>query len=128
MFFVLMRRRPPRSTRTDTLFPYTTLFRSVVIDWIHGVAGPRTRGVPVLIAGMTRGGGVYSLPGEIVHGWNKPARSASGRGEASTLEQSADAGVGQGGGGTFHVLQQALDDHLHRLVLRLRHEIGRAHV
>src|SRR3546814_4460187 len=27
-FFVLRRRRPPRSTRTDTLFPYTTLFRS----------------------------------------------------------------------------------------------------
>src|SRR3546814_13022431 len=28
MFFFLMSRRPPRSTRTDTLFPYTTLFRS----------------------------------------------------------------------------------------------------
>src|SRR3546814_1134145 len=27
-FFCLMVRRPPRSTRTDTLFPYTTLFRS----------------------------------------------------------------------------------------------------
>src|SRR3546814_16483594 len=27
-FFFLMTRRPPRSTRTDTLFPYTTLFRS----------------------------------------------------------------------------------------------------
>src|SRR3546814_18301495 len=26
--FFLMRRLPPRSTRTDTLFPYTTLFRS----------------------------------------------------------------------------------------------------
>src|SRR3546814_16191209 len=26
--FCLMIRRPPRSTRTDTLFPYTTLFRS----------------------------------------------------------------------------------------------------
>src|SRR3546814_11689188 len=26
-----MRRRPPRSTRTDTLFPYTTLFRSLQI-------------------------------------------------------------------------------------------------
>src|SRR3546814_18646789 len=26
-----MRRRPPRSTRTDTLFPYTTLFRSVSV-------------------------------------------------------------------------------------------------
>src|SRR3546814_18860157 len=30
-FFFLMIRRPPRSTRTDTLFPYTTLFRSVSI-------------------------------------------------------------------------------------------------
>src|SRR3546814_15061806 len=34
-----MIRRPPRSTRTDTLFPYTTLFRSddfdlIVVDWI----------------------------------------------------------------------------------------------
>src|SRR3546814_15473971 len=28
-FFVLMIRRPPRSTRTDTLFPYTTFFRSL---------------------------------------------------------------------------------------------------
>src|SRR3546814_10399059 len=27
--FFLMIRRPPRSTRTDTLFPYTTLFRSL---------------------------------------------------------------------------------------------------
>src|SRR3546814_4801037 len=27
-----MIRRPPRSTRTDTLFPYTTLFRSVLRD------------------------------------------------------------------------------------------------
>src|SRR3546814_20161119 len=29
-FCFLMIRRPPRSTRTDTLFPYTTLFRSLV--------------------------------------------------------------------------------------------------
>src|SRR3546814_20410763 len=28
IMFFLMIRRPPRSTRTDTLFPYTTLFRS----------------------------------------------------------------------------------------------------
>src|SRR3546814_13894537 len=34
--FFLMIRRPPRSTRTDTLFPYTTLFRS---------DGPRNRPV-----------------------------------------------------------------------------------
>src|SRR3546814_16774632 len=28
-----MTRRPPRSTRTDTLFPYTTLFRSIARAW-----------------------------------------------------------------------------------------------
>src|SRR3546814_5357983 len=33
MFIFLMIRPPPRSTRTDTLFPYTTLFRS------HGTGG-----------------------------------------------------------------------------------------
>src|SRR3546814_7705428 len=33
-----MIRRPPRSTRTDTLFPYTTLFRSPIID---GLPHPR---------------------------------------------------------------------------------------
>src|SRR3546814_16841009 len=33
-FFFLMIRRPPRSTRTDTLFPYTTLFRSA--DLLEG--------------------------------------------------------------------------------------------
>src|SRR3546814_5793896 len=34
-FFFLMIRRPPRSTRTDTLFPYTTLFRSAEV--VEGV-------------------------------------------------------------------------------------------
>src|SRR3546814_6577709 len=33
-FFFVMIRRPPRSTRTDTLFPYTTLFRSLA-DRVH---------------------------------------------------------------------------------------------
>src|SRR3546814_15658857 len=32
LFVFLMIRRPPRSTRTDTLFPYTTLVRSVLGD------------------------------------------------------------------------------------------------
>src|SRR3546814_20723195 len=35
-----MFRRPPRSTRTDTLFPYTTLFRSKVGLIAKGVKGP----------------------------------------------------------------------------------------
>src|SRR3546814_18180349 len=33
--FFLVLRRPPRSTRTDTLFPYTTLFRSHSTDLGH---------------------------------------------------------------------------------------------
>src|SRR3546814_11528636 len=35
-FFFLMILRPPRSTRTDTLFPYTTLFRSRV--WMDSIS------------------------------------------------------------------------------------------
>src|SRR3546814_443977 len=33
-----MIRRPPRSTRTDTLLPYTTLFRSIVSHWGQGLS------------------------------------------------------------------------------------------
>src|SRR3546814_19758683 len=41
-----MIRRPPRSTRTDTLFPYTTLFRSIPqrlrqLRWLRAVIGER---------------------------------------------------------------------------------------
>src|SRR3546814_17037219 len=38
-----MIRRPPRSTRTDTLFPYTTLFRSSDSHWPHAPRPHRTR-------------------------------------------------------------------------------------
>src|SRR3546814_15151799 len=38
-FFFLMIRRPPRSTRTHTLFPYTTLFRSAARDFRGGGQG-----------------------------------------------------------------------------------------
>src|SRR3546814_19335639 len=39
-FLFLMIRRPPRSTRTDTLFPYTTLFRSLAHGLLLGAAVP----------------------------------------------------------------------------------------
>src|SRR3546814_5412028 len=38
-----MKRRPPRSTRTDTLVPYTTLFRSHSIDFLDRVVDPEQR-------------------------------------------------------------------------------------
>src|SRR3546814_4012433 len=43
-----MIRRPPRSTRTDTLFPYTTLFRSpvsiAILRWLSRIGRPRSPG------------------------------------------------------------------------------------
>src|SRR3546814_4418759 len=44
--FFLMIRRPPRSTRTDTLFPYTTLFRSPDATRVNLDA---VRALPVLL-------------------------------------------------------------------------------
>src|SRR3546814_2404806 len=44
-FFFLMIRRPPRSTRTDTLFPYTTLFRSCPLhNWNISLATGEAQG------------------------------------------------------------------------------------
>src|SRR3546814_297180 len=43
VFFFLMKRRPPRSTRHDTLFPYTTLFLSRAGAW--RLSGSRRQGV-----------------------------------------------------------------------------------
>src|SRR3546814_17456553 len=52
-----MIRRPPRSTRTDTLFPYTTLFRSCLgVD----ILSTDRRGVPV-----GRGNGHHSINGPV---------------------------------------------------------------
>src|SRR3546814_13075299 len=45
LLFVLMIRRPPRSTRTDTLFPYTTLFRSRADAGVLGAADLRRPGL-----------------------------------------------------------------------------------
>src|SRR3546814_738522 len=55
-----MRRRPPRSTRTDTLFPYTTLFRSHVLLAVERHAAERLAGRqpveadPGIVGGDTR--------------------------------------------------------------------------
>src|SRR3546814_8025089 len=40
-----MNRRPPRATRTDTLFPYTTLFRSSFIAFGHDGSQSAARGL-----------------------------------------------------------------------------------
>src|SRR3546814_11510706 len=50
LFFFLMKRRPPSSTRTDTLFPYTTLFRSPLAEPASGPQSDRSsRRVPLTV-------------------------------------------------------------------------------
>src|SRR3546814_18935768 len=49
-----MRRRPPRSTRTDTLFPYTTLFRSTFRTAVEIRDEIKARGWNKVVAFQTR--------------------------------------------------------------------------
>src|SRR3546814_1065796 len=59
----LMIRRPPRSTRTDTLFPYTTLFRSARTDDGGGTrACCSDQGAGVLRPHQDAGKGLRELP------------------------------------------------------------------
>src|SRR3546814_11028954 len=79
MFLFLMIRRPPRSTRTDTLFPYTTLFRSVALAEVGDVADVRRAEHPEL--GLHRAG------------------VAVGAGRAALARLDNPAGVPGAGGG-----------------------------
>src|SRR3546814_14905330 len=76
LFFFLMIRRPPRSTRTDTLFPYTTLFRSYR-SWLrrHDPQG----------AGNDRGPGAYARHAGDGPAWSLCRDDASPRGHGSSL-------------------------------------------
>src|SRR3546814_12601841 len=71
LLFFLMIRRPPRSTRPDTLFPYTTLFRSrhprlALLGDLALDVGWQRRGGPVHIGTRLGGRGGAILPGREV--------------------------------------------------------------
>src|SRR3546814_3556194 len=87
-----MIRRPPRSTRTDTLFPYTTLFRSLPnIRPKH----PQNKDLPMtdkvaLITGATGQDGAYLAEmlldrGYTVHGIKRRSRSEEHTSELQSL-------------------------------------------
>src|SRR3546814_10605843 len=69
-FFFLMIRRPPRSTRTDTLFPYTTLFRSP--DQIHGACRSASGRAEPGLEQFIDGGGAHRIKARHQDGGNKP--------------------------------------------------------
>src|SRR3546814_4604104 len=58
-----MIRRPPRSTRTDTLFPYTTLFRSY--DIANMLLAETINSPVILVSDIERGGCFASIFGTI---------------------------------------------------------------
>src|SRR3546814_3039136 len=84
MVFFLMIRRTPRSTRTGTLFPYTTLFRSARAGRQllrggadrRGAGGSRSRGVPSRRAAGPAARRPVPLPG------GRPLGEAQGHGRA----------------------------------------------
>src|SRR3546814_4705597 len=89
--------RPPRSTRTDTLFPYTTLFRSVAKrDFCSSCSGALATGrlrrsVPRGSDGVTNFSNPTDAPrlyltGAIATGAVRPAASAAVRSEEHTSE------------------------------------------
>src|SRR3546814_17695358 len=61
-----MIRRPPRSTRTDTLFPYTTLFRSLEVFAAMRAAWPADRPMSVRISATDWMGDAGITPDESV--------------------------------------------------------------
>src|SRR3546814_13792499 len=63
--FFLMLRRPPRSTLTDTLFPYTTLFRSNRCKWLSRKA-KRIGGAAIGRAGKAETSPQARFPGRLV--------------------------------------------------------------
>src|SRR3546814_11841055 len=76
-----MLRRPPRSTRTDTLFPYTTLFRSACIGRRPTPMSKLSLAVSTLIDTPTRG----PTCDETEQGrraWLRPAADSAPRPEA----------------------------------------------
>src|SRR3546814_7571086 len=99
-----MIRRPPRSTRTDTLFPYTTLFRSALAGRAAGrIGGSGVRGARkpagAALAGDRRQSAVRR--GRNLHGpggWNAADRRRNGgrRGHSADVALPIPAPAGRG--------------------------------
>src|SRR3546814_14910870 len=88
-----MIRRPPRSTRTDTLFPYTTLFRSSSIPTLtNGAAIPQCRDPPGIIADI--GEHRIGIPADLRRGARRVAARRRKTGCGGGLNRAADLQAG----------------------------------
>src|SRR3546814_21017201 len=128
-----MIRRPPRSTRTYTLFPYTTLFRSIGVHvHVQTHAGARVDGDT---ADTDHGVGGCGGAGEAATGHFENVEVAGAVAELGDLRYEYQpgrlTGVVEGEGGTEQGAEAAggvLDVVERNATARRGREIGRAHV
>src|SRR3546814_7895972 len=85
-----MIRRPPRATRTDTLFPYTTLFRSKCSGFFFAFGGSFFAAIDgrIAFARLHRRGGDDRRDGEVAVG--DRAFAALGQGDVADVDRIAD--------------------------------------
>src|SRR3546814_7995989 len=83
-----MLRRPPKSTRTDTLFPYSTLFRSVREPAVQRVVGETRR-----IDRLAAFGGADLVGDRTVRGGRLRVRGAGGDQASECENEGAEAGI-----------------------------------
>src|SRR3546814_7972410 len=106
-----MIRRPPRSTRTDTLFPYTTLFRSACAVAVRGLRMLGARRVS------------HAVPNRMVHGYGlSPALVDELAPLQPDLLVTVDHGIACSAG------IAAAKAHGWPVLVTDQHQIGRAHV
>src|SRR3546814_3885826 len=113
--FFLMRRRPPRSTRTDTLFPYPTLFRSDQFLRKAGGHGEIEGVAPVEIFRPLR------VAAEIRdRGLDLDGHHPAVRGEAEQVDAPARAQTEFGDDAIAHRPQQRSEEHTSELQSLMR--------
>src|SRR5881409_2311040 len=92
-FFFLMIRRPPRSTRETTLFPYTTLFRSSPHTLSVQVTNTNTATLQGASRGIdrVRGGFEFTIPFTLSRYFGRRSKTAAKGGEGAAGETAANA-------------------------------------
>src|SRR3546814_18540599 len=108
-----MIRRPPRSTRTDTLFPYTTLFRSNELDVDETlsqllVAEGFSELEEVAYVGAEELSGIEGFDEELAEELQSRAQEALERREASAREERRGLGVEDAGEDIRHLPEAML--------------------
>src|SRR3546814_10311734 len=117
-----MIRRPPRSTRTDTLFPYTTLFRSVSRN-AYDIEGLGAKQIDFFFEAEDEALQIRTAPDIFTL---KKRQEASSLTKLENIDGFGKVSVKK----LFDAIDERRNIALHRFIyaLGIRHEIGRAHV